>query len=452
MPRPPTPNILLIVWDTVRHDRCVPATTPRLQARAPELARFERALAPSPWTVPSVASQFTGLYPTEHGAVRTTSALPPDAPLLAELLAAAGFRTAGFSQNPLVGPAGGFARGCERFLTHDVLCGPFAASRNPVARLRARAARARTVPTRRTVDAVLEWIDTGDGRPFFAFLDLMDAHWPLRPPRAFRPAGAPRRTPDGETLLSYTAIAERVPAERVAAWRRLYDAAIAHLDAETGRLLDGLAARARLDDTLVIIVSDHGECYGEHGLFGHMFLLYEQLVRVPLLVRFPGRAHGGTTSGVPVEILDVFATALATAGVRVPANTRGIGLLESMHRGDSSRPLFAESHGLEPALRERLRRANPRYDASRLAQTRRCLRAANWKLIVNDGGVDELYDLATDPDERHDLAAAHPTELARLRAALAEVVRSLRTAAASPDADLDASLASQMARLGYLPE
>ena len=451
-----TPNVLLIVWDTVRDDHVSSdgshrTTTPFLDTIAGDLVRFAHASAPAPWTVPSIASMFTGLYPAEHGAVRTTAVLPSHVPVLAEVLRDLGYQTAGFSQNPLVDVAGGFGRGFGTFLSHKELCGPYARSDRLLPRAVAKAVRHFTVPGRRTLAAVQRWLRERPwpDSPFFVFINFMDAHWPLRPPRAWRRDCALTHTPDGEALLSYTAIHADVAATQIHQWLALYDAAIGHLDDQVARLFQTLRDRRLLEDTLVIIVSDHGESYGEHGLFGHMFLLYETLLRVPLVVRFPRRAWGGRTCSAPVEILDVHPTILRAAGAPAACTHRGRDLTLALERPTPGRMAFAESSAIEPAFLDALVRRNPRYDAAWLTQDRRCVRTARYKYIRNAAGTDELYDLQADPREQDNLVLVAGDTRQVFETALATLVDSLRSAVAADGANIDARLQDRLADLGY---
>ena len=324
------PNVLLIVWDTVRalslslhgHER---ETTPTLDALAASSVVFDRAVASAPWTLPSHATLFTGLYEHQHGATRD-SPLGPGIPTLAEALSSRGFRTGGFAANTYwLGRPFGLHRGFQWYEdswfedTGDgtpAIVEGIARSwwiSNAVYRSTGSQARRRrriqNVPAGRVNEAVLEWLDRiGDERPFFAFLNLYDAHEPYvaREPTGFRFSdGEPRywwdyTRPD---TLSATDLVEL---------REAYDATIFHLDYRLNELLEALDSRGRLDNTLVIVTSDHGETIGEHAPdhIGHSKFAYYDVLNVPLVFHFPRRLAGGVRHRAPVSHVDVAATVL----------------------------------------------------------------------------------------------------------------------------------------------
>jgi arylsulfatase A-like enzyme len=324
------PNVLLLILDTVRaasmglygyeHD-----TSPNLARMAAEGVRFDWAFAPSPWTLPSHATFFTGRWPHELSADWATPLDRRDA-TVAEAFSRAGYATGGFAANySYLMRESGLARGFHRWQPFPVSLaeviasssvGQWIATSRPLRRL----VGSQEVLGRKSAHAVhgefLGWLDDlPAGRPFFAVLNYYDAHEPYLPPIPFRDRF-------GQGLLPFhpnTYFAPRyvllAPGERRslsgegrAAQQAAYDGAIAYLDSEIARLLGDLAQRGILDRTIVVVTSDHGEGMGEKDRFVHGTDLYSPTVRVPLLIRFPARIPLGQVVEEPVSLRDLAAT------------------------------------------------------------------------------------------------------------------------------------------------
>jgi tetratricopeptide (TPR) repeat protein len=257
--RTPSPDIVIVTWDTVRADHAgpdsvIPNLTPRLNELARDGVRFTHARTPSPITLPAHAALMTGLRPDETG-VRTNGlfALPESATTLAERAKDAGYATGAFISAAVLNPEYGLNQG---FDTYNAGGGGTESSTSFAER-----------PANTTVDAALGWMATRGETPTFLWVHLFDAHLPLQAPAAFATAH-----PDNG-----------------------YAAEIAFADAETGRLFDGLAALGRLDRSLIAVTSDHGEGLGEHGEATHAYFAYDSTVRVPLILR------AGPTSGITTK-------------------------------------------------------------------------------------------------------------------------------------------------------
>ncbi|MEO8636963.1 MAG: sulfatase [Gemmatimonadales bacterium] len=328
-PAPGQPNVLLIILDTVRgfdvsmhgYER---ATTPHLEQRATEGLVFDNAMATAPWTLPSHGSMFTGQYPF---ALSTAAKVPLDKThrTLAEVFTAQGYRTGGFVGNIYYcGIRFGLGRGFLHYeaapldvlqvMRHSTL-GRWVMARVwfPIRdRLgkKTRFAR-RNAPD--VTDGFLAWSDDDTARPYFAFLNYFDAHYPYLPPppydRRFAPDTQPTFVPPSE--LSRKAFTPAV----IARARNAYNGAIGFLDSELGRLFDSLARRGTLDNTIVIVTSDHGEQFGEFGLLFHGNSVYRPVLQVPLLIRFPGAVPRGIRVTEPITLRDIGATALDLAGI-----------------------------------------------------------------------------------------------------------------------------------------
>ena len=332
------PNVLLLILDTVRakslsvYGYDLP-TTPSLERFAERGVVFERALASAPWTLPSHATMFTGRLPFEHQA---SWERPLDAthPTLAEALASRGYATAGFVSNLLYGDREyGLARGFAHYEDYPVSLGQVVLS-SALGRAISGASRLRTLlgyhellnrkDARRITDDFLAWHARREGgRPYFAFLNYFDAHEPYLPPAGYAARFGPAR---GDADFEHVVTVEQgARAEIRDKWaqtgpqadaeRAAYDGAIAYLDEHLGRLFQELEARGELDETIVIVTSDHGEQFGEQGLYGHINSLYLPVLHVPLVIAYPAGAPAGSRIPTPVSLRDLPETVLDLAGL-----------------------------------------------------------------------------------------------------------------------------------------
>lgn len=419
---PERPDVLLITLDTTRadhlgcygHER---ATSPHLDALAAQSIRFTRALSTSSWTLPAHASLFTGKFPASHGArfdprgalvladaitapaELRAQGLSPAEVTLAERLRDAGYDTAAVVGGPWLLRPFGLAEGFAHYDDAGITS------------YEGRRADAVT-------DAALAWLGRERDAPFFLFLNYFDPHFPYDPPepwaqRFLLPGSPPRPS-----------------------WRPhfepLYDAEILFMDAQIGRLLDALRESGRFDGTLIVVTADHGELFGEHEAWGHQRFLYEELLRIPLIVKPAGPPQPGRAEHAPVQILDVFALILAAAGVAPPAG------VQAQRPPDVDHPLLAEVYHPEPDSPDGGWRA--RWDG-------------RFKLLRSARGRSQLFDLFNDPGEERDLWGRNP---ARDRASLASLEAAFRALPAPPPAgperELDAETRKALKGLGYLQE
>jgi arylsulfatase A-like enzyme len=418
-----SPNVLLIILDTVRggnlslHGYPRP-TTPNLERWSAHGTVFERALAPSSWTLPSHAGMFTGRWQTELS-VSFTHRLDQSYPTLAEVLRRAGYATGGFVANLVYASReSGLGRGFVRYSDFELTPGAFLRSatltRKIVDRPRIRWFLnhwhpALWRPAQRVTREALEWIDGREGTPWFAFLNYMEAHDPETTPAPFDTLfGPPSRQIRWKDLS-----ARPVPPPATRARMLLaYDGAIAFLDHQVGGLLDSLEATGRLENTVVVISSDHGEEFGEHGRMGHGLSLDRSSVQVPLLILEPRCRRNAHREAAPVSLRDLPATLMELLGVR-----------EHPFPGQSFASLICEP-GAQPApevvfsvLRESARPGGP---------TLVSLVTDSFRLISAGDSLDELYNFDRDPLEQVNLARtpAGLAEAARLRP-LADSIRNL---------------------------
>ncbi|MGH0028993.1 MAG: sulfatase [Myxococcota bacterium] len=436
---------MLVVLDTARGDRFSlygheAPTSPRLADFASDALVFERAYANSCWTVASHASLFTGLLPATHGATQEHVWLDGSLETLASLLGRAGYQTAAFSNNAWVSESTDLVRGFDRVvpLWKEAPAGGTDAATHPTNR------------------AVADWLAQRDAkRPFLAFVNYIEPHWPYEPPDAHRDRFLDPATPHGllrrsnvsaiQWYLRRTKGGNRVLPTRSA----LYDAELSYTDAVLGDLLDRLAAGGWLEDALVVVTSDHGEHLGEHGHLGHSFSLYDPTLRIPLVIRPPGGA-GGKRRSDPVQLADVFATIAAATGV-TPADARVVGrdLLAGPLPDD--RPLVAEYYRPDVFSQRFPTRSRARTAIAPYQRRLRSLRVGDDKLIWASDGTRELYDTRRDPQELRDRAADEPERVAelsaRLEALVGELVREPEPRETPP---LDPEVEANLRALGYL--
>ena len=447
VPSTTRPNIVLIVLDTVRADHTSAYgyprdTTPFLRRFVGEgAALYPQAVSPSNHTLASHASLFTGLLPSRHGA-RTSiaatagSSIAASVPTLPERLASAGYRTVGLVANDVFLDGGfGFARG---FASYDCLrVPPFYRPTKPYFLRNAvrRGLLAAFHPDRgfaafasgsELTRRAIGFLDghSRDAQPFFLFLNYMDAHEPYQPVAPFNDRYPGRdRTFDWDTYpnLLDAVVMRRERDVTVRERDHLvsqYDASIVLLDREMERLVDTLRARKLLDDTLVVITSDHGECFGSRHAVGHAISLHEDETAVPLIVKWPVGSRV-EPEGHVVSGLDLFPTLLEVAGLAVPEHLDGRSLV---HGVGSHRLVVAESYAA----------GIPGLPASATRPTQAAAWYGGLKAIRSPGGRTEVFDPVTDPHELNDLSI---TERGRLDGAWEAILANLladRPAAVRP--------------------
>jgi len=397
------PSVVLITLDTTRRDRlgCYGysrKTSPNLDALAARSVVFDRAVAASSWTLPSHASIFTGRLPSSHGAdydpegpLRLTQAiegpeewaeyrasgLPPGETTLALLLREQGYRTAAVVGGPWMKRVFGLGRGFE---TYDD---------EGIGDVNGRLASEVTA-------SALGILQRTNG-PFFLFLNYFDPHGPYEAPSPF-----------GGTF-------GMEPADR-------YDEEILYMDHHLGRFLEGMKADGLFDDSLILVTADHGELLGEHGKMGHGASLFEEEIRVPFLVKYPGDEVAPGRSAQPVHHVDVVSLVL-----------EGVGL----SRERSWRPLLAEVNPLAFMSPEGSWRA---------------LYLGHHKLLWNSLGNHALYDLEEDPGEERDLSGADSGQMKEALGVLDRVLASLPPPGEpGPPAALDEETLKALRSLGYVP-
>lgn len=489
------PNVLWIVLDTVRADRTSIAgdapTTPFLRTFAERSVNFARAVSNGTWTIASHASMFTGLPVRSHDATYQSLWLDDGHETLAERLRERGYSTALFTNNPLLSRETNLAQG---FDTRRVLYHYRHLSRFSIEYLCEMLGVPPFVPwldgdfgAAMTNQLASAWIDehlVRGERPFMMLVNYMDAHLPYRVPGRYRRAFMS----DAQAARSY-ALRRSVHDDLVNALdlrfnieggdflsetdrdvlRRQYDAAIRYLDDRTGELINFVKTRGLLDETVVVIVSDHGEYLGGHGMWAHRFSTYEDLAHVVMMLREPGRTTGVRVES-PAQPSELFgAIDDATGGgsdrstVEFSTTSRPARLtISELARLDDPRhERFAvcEYEGADPAILPRLAARNEALLLHR-ALPQAAVTDGVFKLIEADDHRRELYRLADDPHETRDLltgvgapeVAATAESLARRLAEWRNQNPAYRSSRGGGAADADAKLQEILKSLGYAGE
>ncbi|MCB9477216.1 MAG: sulfatase [Deltaproteobacteria bacterium] len=378
------PNVLLISIDTLRADALgaygrTPSFTPNIDALAAEGVVFANARSNAPWTLPSHASLFTGLVPTRHRAIDDRVPINSDAPMLTEELKAAGYRTAAFVTHYYVGKDYGFGRGFDEFqLTEDA-------------------------PADQITDQAAAWLrDKAKGGPFFLFVHYFDPHTPYTPPKSIRDKHLREGTQlQGDTADVLAIVHKKDPKNydrNLAGLRALYDGEVEYVDQAVGRLLGRLDEKQR-ENTIVVLVSDHGEEFMEHGLMEHGFTLYDEQLRVPMIMRWPGVVPKGKAVGAAVSLVDVMPTILELAGRPVPSEISGGSVVPLMREKDMEgakdligRDILAETTRQGP-------------DRAALVRGKKKYIYTPTFLLSGIEFTRELFDLSVDPGEKTNILA-----------------------------------------------
>jgi len=422
------PNVLLVVLDTVRADHlsCYGyhrQTTANIDRFAEDARVYTNVLSPGCWTLPSHASFFTGLPNSAHGCNWSHPYLGEEFDTLAEQLRGAGYQTAGLSANTIVSPGRSFDQGFDCFWNPSRSVRDYAF----VMRLAARLGLDRPTPTAPDLHRRLaRWFrqDYDATKPFFVFLNYIEPHDPYLPQShllEWASEGTLQkwlRRNQNEAMAEYIWTGQdTLSAQEIAELETLYDEEIAFTDRKVGELLAFLQDTGLYDDMLIIITSDHGEHFGEHHWMGHDSSLYEPLVRVPLIVRYPGALEAGRDDAL-VQSHDLYPTILEVAGL--PWERRPEHNCYSLLAARPSAGRVGVAEYLAPAAGTiaRVRRELPVRDFSRFLRSLRALQEGQMKIIRPSVGESELYDLAKDPMETRDLRTERPDVLTALGAAL----------------------------------
>lgn len=423
---PAAPNVLFIVADTLRADRlgCYGSDaglTPYLDQLAAQGLRFSDASSHAPWTLPSIASMLTSLHPAEHGAggrLGGFKLMDPGVTTLPAVFKARGWRTHAIANVAFLGEDFGTTRDFE---TLDIVA--------PKSNLEMRVAWA-------TTQAALDWLDKRGERPFFLFVHYFDPHAVYAPPSPFRERFAPGVDESfvfgtRQQMMDLRAGRLNVPEGVIRRAERLYNGEVAYMDAQIGRLLDGLNARGLDESTVVLMTADHGEEFLDHGGYEHGHTLYRELIHVPLILRYPGRISPGVNT-MSVAHVDLAPTLCELADIAPPEQFLGRSLLASPTGASDSEPRPILAHG------------------NMWGEPLTSWRKGRYELIVGAGGREELYDLESDPRQERDLAQEMPERVTELRLGLDRVQLALEALHRGQTLDLAPEVLESLKEFGYV--
>jgi arylsulfatase A-like enzyme len=435
---------VLITVDTLRADHVgafsADAHTPHIDLLAREGTVFERAVSPLPLTRPSHFSMLTGFHPREHGVLNNSTQLPDSARTVAEILQERGWRTAAFTATRILGTDSGATQGFDRFESTG-------------SRLQRSG--------REVVEHALEWLDgLAPEDPFFLWIHLYEPHVPYAPPAGFR-ADLDAARAEALPQLSWADFQRTarqnqgdVPSAVLEHARQLYRGEVAAADSMVGSFLAGLRDRMQLDEVLVILTADHGECF-ENGIwFEHSDCLYEGSIRVPLIVRQPEAFPPGRRVAEGVGLFDIAPTVLRSAGVEAPPALSGRPLQELGADGERhflvQRPYYSEKTAQERRSRGNAIRSVAGMPALHVDDESQWVGVVGprWKLLVQNGR-GELYPVAPRPDESQNLASTEPQLLDSMRSQLAEALRA-HPLQPAPGGEVSEELRDALEALGYV--
>ncbi len=460
------PNVLLIVLDTARADHfsCYGYgrdTTPFLRSFSRTATLYPTAISAAPWTLPSHASIFTGLYPSAHGATWKTRSLGARYLTLAEFLASKGYDTAGFSNNPVVNRADGLAQGFDLFV--DMWKDDIA---NPTLFFRLDWFLRRLLGKNdggayRTSQWVREWLGHvyQEDHPFFLFVNLMECHLWHDAPDAYHQKFL-ESSPPAEVQairsndLYYFLTGEKsLKKSEWMDYSAIYDGDLNYLDRMLEGLFGFLEKGGYLDDTIVVITADHGEHLGEHDMIDHQLSLYEPLLHVPLMIKLPETMTKLPEVRGAVQTVDIFPTLVDLLGLNdedTMQRFQGMSLLRM--KEEPHRVVISE---YEPPLDRISWFLSRDPDGRSILKYKRSLKSVridSLKYVWSSNGDSELYNLARDPDEVENIINVSPEVAASLKERMTEWLQSFEHAAPNEagNVKLDRATQQQLRALGYL--
>lgn len=374
------PDVILISIDTLRADHvgCYgynKPTTPNLDLFSKSGIRYDRAISPAPWTLPTHLSVITGQLPITHGVTDFDHKLTKKHLTLAEIFKEKGFATGGFVGHFLLSPAYGFRQGFDKYI--------MAPESSAAA----------------TVDRSLLWIKKGRKRKLFLFVHLFDPHWPYDwhadETEKFISQNESYNV-DHPFFYDFVVDALKASTEEIDYWIGRYDGEIYYADKELGRLFEALKKEDRFDNSWIVVFSDHGEGFGDHGFFGHAISCYQETVRVPLIVKPPKGTRFDPIIEHPVALTNLAGLLAQVAGFDLKTE-KGTGVL----------PIESGSNPKIQVSESRI------WGGHRYALLRPDLKIwhspNSWKFGAFSGMKnDELYDLKTDPNEKEDISEKMP--------------------------------------------
>jgi arylsulfatase A-like enzyme len=454
--QPDRPNIILVILDTVRADFTGPGgagdgLTPQLDRLAEEGTVFRNAWATAPWTLPTHASIFTGMLSSSHGCHINHWRFDETDPTLAALLTEAGYETAAFFSNPWL---------TDRI--SGVLHGFDIRQESPIGDIN-HMSLGRSDQGGASINRnIADWFDRRkNDRPYFLFVNYLEAHLPYDPPAAYRERHLTDLAPDDMVTIEWSEefnaglhSSDSVDWERI---RRLYGGDVHHADLLLADLVEMLKTRGDYDNSVIIVTSDHGENLGDHDLMDHQFSIHETLLSVPLVVRATAQLHKGAHDE-PVMLIDLFASILDFADIdygEVPPLSRTLLSLQkedhpSATEADwSERMLIAEYGGGHPVLLDGLIELNPNLDTAAFERGYRSVRRGDYRLTIGTDDSIWLHDMIADPSQEQSIARDSTQIVEDLFLAMRKVL-SKEFKKDPEDIELDEESLRKLRSLGYI--
>lgn len=402
--QPDAPNVVMIVVDTLRPDRLgawgqARETSPHIDKLAAESIRFSRATSQAPWTTPSTASLLTSLYPHELGIETEPNKVPDEAILLPELLRDRGYQTFGVVASSFLSQLFNFDQGFGSFEDRNV-------------------SGLMSITSPEVTTAAIKMLQRRDrSRPFFLFVHYFDPHFHYNSHSDFDFADGEQDDHPEKTEAAAPESGQLFDA---------YDSEVGFTDHYIGKLLDFLRDKGLFDDALIVFTADHGEEFLDHGGWKHAHSLYEEVIHVPLLLKLP-QSSAGRVEDRQVGLIDVFPTITEILGVDVEHRISGASLFSA----DEGRPVFSET--------------------SRNNNLQAVIYKGHKAIVdLNDDEKWQLYDLRTDPAEKHDLAGEREELLQELMEEVRRWRENTLTAVETESVVLDAEQIEELKALGYL--
>lgn len=456
------PNVIWIVLDTARRDRLSVygyerKTTPNLEVFANEAVKFDRAISAAPWTVPSHASMFTGMYPSKHGAHHSGNKycdpLSGANLTIAEILGAVGYNTVCIAANN-AGLSRGFGLHQGFQMYFDAL--PAASSlmwgklvESLPEDFHNKYLRPNDVRLSSDLDPMAyQWLDKHSKDPFFLFINYMEPHGGIgHIPMPYDSLFGFDRVAHDKLFAGFDPV--KVVRKEVAVTpeqRRFFDEytdrKVVFLDYQIALLFDNLKRRGLYDDALIIITSDHGNLDGEHYSFGHNTELYDILIHVPLLVKYPESMQRTGVVDRYVSTVDIMPEILKLVDIPIPETVQG-------------QPFDESNHEIIAELFEQKNNAHAKLNPERYYRNLKAIYsndAENLKYIQSSNGNSELYDLNVDPDELNNISAQRPDAVAALDARLEKWLNSFEPVQDDQKSEITDTekLMNRLRALGYV--
>ncbi len=440
--REPRPNVILISIDSLRGDRlgCYGyprPVSPTLDRLAREGVLFADVMSQSSWTLPAHISLMTSLYAYRHGVNGEGDRHDPSLTTLAEAFSANGYMTAAIVSGLFLRREFGFAEGFDHFDesaaekrssdSHTVCAGP------------------------KTNRAILSFLDSKPSKPLFLFIHYWDVHYDYAPPAPYaRVFGRDSLSSRGFTdFIRDKTISASLDEHDRAQLAALYDGEVRYTDHLIEAALAALHDRGYLDRAIVAVTSDHGDEFFEHGAKGHQNTLYDEVIRIPLILWFGDGAHAGQVVGERVELIDVYPTLLAAAGLSFDAESIDGRSLAPAIRGipDAAR---ASSGAGRPRISETLTKDRATTMSSRVPLEAIELDGRKLHVWRNQAARRELFDLRSDPGEERDVFSAQHAGASALESLLMRRIASAGASSAADTASLDPATVEELRSLGYI--